>query len=113
LTGGDIIAARFMKQDFFHYLPQFKLLVVGNHTPALHNVDAAAKRRINIVPFVLTPLAPDQELEDKLFREAGGILRWMIKGCLDWQANGLSRPLCVQAATKDYFDDQDLLGQWI
>jgi putative DNA primase/helicase len=113
LTGGDVIAARFMKQDFFEYLPQFKLLVVGNHTPALHNVDAAAKRRINIVPFILTPSAPDQELEGKLFREAGGILQWMIDGCLDWQANGLSRPVCVQDATKDYFDEQDLLGQWI
>jgi putative DNA primase/helicase len=113
LTGGDVISARFMKQDFFEYLPQFKLVVVGNHTPALHNVDDAAKRRFNIVPFIRTPAAPDLELEGKLFREAGGILQWMIKGCLDWQANGLSRPACVRAATKDYFEDQDLLGQWI
>jgi putative DNA primase/helicase len=113
LTGGDVISARFMKQDFFEYKPQFKLIVVGNHTPSLDNVDDAAKRRFNIVPFVLRPPAPDLELEEKLFREAGGILRWMIEGCLDWQVNGLSRPAVVQVATKDYFDDQDLLGQWI
>jgi putative DNA primase/helicase len=113
LTGGDMISARFMRQDFFEYMPQFKLMVVGNHTPALHNVDDAAKRRFNIVPFILKPETPDPELEEKLFREAGGILQWMIKGCLDWQAKGLSRPDCVKAATKSYFDDQDLLGQWI
>jgi putative DNA primase/helicase len=29
LTGGDRISARFMKQDFFQYTPQFKLLVIG------------------------------------------------------------------------------------
>jgi putative DNA primase/helicase len=113
LTGGDVISARFMRQDFFEYLPQFKLMIVGNHTPVLHNVDDAAKRRFNIVPFILKPDKPDLDLEEKLFLEAGGILQWMIKGCLDWQANGLSRPDCVTAATKDYFDDQDLLGQWI
>jgi putative DNA primase/helicase len=113
LTGGDVIAARFMRQDFFEYKPQFKLIVVGNHTPDLHNVDEAAKRRFNIVPFIITPPAPDRELEEKLYREAAGILQWMIKGCLDWQANGLKRPASVEAATKAYFLDQDLIGQWI
>jgi putative DNA primase/helicase len=113
LTGGDVISARFMHQDFFDYEPQFKLMIVGNHTPTLHNVDEAAKRRFNIVPFILRPETPDFDLEEKLFREAGGILHWMIKGCLDWQAKGLIRPACVKVATKDYFDDQDVVGQWI
>jgi putative DNA primase/helicase len=113
LTGGDTIAARFMKQDFFEYKPQFKLVVVGNHMPDLHNVDDAAKRRFNIAPFIITPPNPDRDLEEKLFGEAGGILSWMIKGCLDWQTNGLVRPERVQAATKAYFSEQDLMGQWI
>ena len=37
----------------------------------------------------------------------------MIEGCLDWQANGLVRPEAVQAATAEYFDNQDLFGQWL
>ncbi len=113
LTGGDTIAARFMGRDFFEYKPAFKLIVVGNHMPDLHNVDDAAKRRFNIAPFIITPAAPDRELEEKLFREAGGILNWMIKGCLDWQAQGLVRSETVQAATKSYFSEQDLMGQWV
>jgi putative DNA primase/helicase len=44
LTGGDTIAARFMRQDFFEYQPQFKLTVVGNHKPRLRNVDDAMRR---------------------------------------------------------------------
>ena len=51
LTGGDRIPARFMRQDFFEYDPQFKLTIYGNHKPSLSSVDDAAKRRINIVPF--------------------------------------------------------------
>src|SRR5215207_2096820 len=37
----------------------------------------------------------------------------MIEGCLDWQANGLVRPDAVQAATAEYFENQDLFGQWL
>jgi putative DNA primase/helicase len=113
LTGGDKITARFMRQDNFTFTPHFKLIVVGNHKPVLHNVDDAARRRFNIVPFMLKPKHPDHELEKKLMAEAGGILRWMIDGCLDWQREGLIRPESVKAATEAYFSDQDLFGQWL
>jgi putative DNA primase/helicase len=113
LTGGDRIAARFMRQDFFEFLPQFKLIVVGNHKPTLANVDDAIKRRIHIVPFVRKPTVPDWTLEHKLKAERPAILRWMIEGCLDWQANGLLRPDSVAATTDAYFADQDLLQQWL
>ena len=113
LTGGDPITARFMRRDFFTYLPTFKLIVVGNHKPVLHNVDDAAKRRFNIVPFTLKPAKPDRELEQKLMQELPGILQWMIQGCLDWQQNGLIRPKCVVEATAEYFSDQDLFRHWL
>ena len=113
LTGGDRISARFMRQDFFEFTPQFKLMIVGNHKPVLHNVDDAARRRFNIVPFMRKPDNPDRDLERKLMAEAGGILQWMIEGCLDWQHNSLIRPDSVKAATDAYFSDQDLFGQWL
>jgi putative DNA primase/helicase len=113
VTGGDKISARFMRQDFFEFIPQFKLVIVGNHAPVLGNVDEAARRRFNIIPFTQKPVTPDRQLEDKLKAEAGRILSWAIAGCLDWQANGLVRPEIVTAATADYFEDQDLFGQWI
>jgi putative DNA primase/helicase len=42
LTGGDRIAARFMRQDFFEYVPQFKLVIASNHQPGLRSVDEIA-----------------------------------------------------------------------
>jgi putative DNA primase/helicase len=113
LTGGDPITARFMRQDNFTYMPQFKLTIIGNHTPNLHNVDEATRRRFNIVPFTRTPAAVDKALGDKLRAEWPGILRWMINGCLDWQANELTPAPAVAAATAEYFAEQDLIGQWI
>jgi putative DNA primase/helicase len=113
LTGGDRIAARFMRQDFFEFTPRFKLFIVGNFQPVLHNVDAAMRRRFNIIPFVHTPPQPDQTLEEKLEAEHPQILQWMIEGARDWLTNGLNRPAAVMRATEHYFDEQDLIGQWI
>ena len=102
-----------MRQDFFQYRPTFKLFIIGNHQPELRTVDEAMRRRVNIVPFNRKPANPDRELEEKLKAEWPGILRWMIDGCTDWQAQGLSRPDSVSSATKAYFEEQDLFGRWL
>ena len=54
LTGGDKISARFMRQDFFEFIPQFKLVVAGNHKPAIRTIDEAMRRRLHLVPFTVT-----------------------------------------------------------
>lgn len=113
LTGGDPISARFMRQDFFDFTPQFKLVIVGNHKPVLRNVNDAAKRRFNIIPFLHKPPKPDFGLEAKLKAELPAILRWALDGCRDWQANGLVRPAVVTEATAEYFSEQDSVAQWV
>jgi hypothetical protein len=98
LTGGDKIAARFMRQDFFEYTPQFKLVIAGNHKPGLRSVDEAIRRRFNLVPFTLTipPEERDELLPEKLKAELPGILNWMIEGCIDWLERGLAPPEALQ-----------------
>jgi putative DNA primase/helicase len=113
MTGQDKLTARFMRQDNFTFQPTFKLFFIGNHKPVLRNVDDAMKRRLNFVPFRFKPQMRDERLEEKLLSEAPGILRWMLQGCLDWQANGLVRPQVVLDATAEYFQSQDLLTQFI
>jgi putative DNA primase/helicase len=72
LTGGDKISARFMRADFFDYVPTFKLLISGNSRPRLSHVDEAMRRRLLLVPFtVQIPAAErDKELPDKLAAES-------------------------------------------
>ncbi|HBO3862347.1 phage/plasmid primase, P4 family [Pseudomonas aeruginosa] len=115
ITGGDKISARFMRQDFFEYTPQFKPVIVGNHKPAIRNIDEAMRRRMHLIPFTVTipPEKRDGRLTEKLLAERDGILAWAVTGCLAWQREGLNPPVCVQAATDEYFEAEDAVGQWI
>ena len=113
LTGGDTISARFMRQDFFEYVPTFKLTFMGNHKPGLNSVDHAARRRFKLVPFLYRPPFKDVLLPEKLKPEWPAILRWAIEGCLDWQMNGLVVPPGVAESTEQYFSEQDTLAHWI
>ena len=115
LTGGDPVTARFMRQDFFTYEPQFKLVIAGNHKPGLSNVDEAIRRRMHLIPFTITIPEPerDKDLADKLHAEHGAILAWAVEGCREWQRVGLMPPPAVRNATETYFAAQDPLADWI
>jgi putative DNA primase/helicase len=115
LTGGDPITARFMRQDFFTYIPQFKLLIAGNHKPGLRNIDEAIRRRFHLLPFTvrIPPAERDPNLFDKLKEEWPAILGWALEGCLEWQVEGLNPPSVVVEATAEYFDDEDSFGRWL
>ncbi|AJP47323.1 hypothetical protein PG1C_00460 [Rugosibacter aromaticivorans] len=115
ITGGDKISARFMRQDFFEYTPQFKPVIVGNHKPAIRNIDEAMKRRMHLIPFTVTipPERRDGNLTDKLLAERDGILAWAVAGCLVWQREGLKPPASVVSATEEYFESEDALGRWL
>ena len=115
LTGGDPIKARYMRQDYFEFIPKFKLLFAGNHKPALRSVDEAMRRRMHIVPWTVTIPAEkrDHLLTEKLKTEYPAILQWMIDGCLLWQQQGLTPPSIILQATDDYLQAEDALLVWL
>jgi putative DNA primase/helicase len=112
LTGGDKISARFMRQDFFEFFPQFKLVVAGNHKPAIRNIDEAMKRRLHLIPFTITvpPERRDKHLQQKLLAERDGILAWAVQGCCLATPRRLDPPQQVVDATEEYFEAEDALG---
>jgi len=115
LTGGDPITARFMRQDFFTFTPQFKLLIAGNHKPGLRNVDEAVRRRFHLIPFTISIPAEEQdpELPEKLRAESSGILAWAIDGCRVWRDEGLAPPPAVADATAEYLEAEDTFKAWM
>jgi putative DNA primase/helicase len=115
MTGGDPLTARFMHQNFFTFMPQFKLFITGNHRPGLRNVTEAIRHRLLLIPFTVTiPQAEqDKRLQLKLRAEWGGILAWAIEGCLEWQRIGLAPPAAVIAASEQYLASEDLIQEWI
>ena len=114
MTGGDRITARFMRQDFFTFRPQFKLLIAGNHRPRLHAVDEAMRRRFHLIPFEASFRGDKciKDMEALLLEEGAAILSWAISGCLKWQSDGLNPPERVRSATEHYFANQDVMGEW-
>jgi putative DNA primase/helicase len=114
LTGGDRLQGRFMRQDFFEFDPQFKLMIVGNNKPSLRGVDEAIRRRLHLIPFTVTiPVKErDPNLLEKLRPEWPAILRWTIDGCLEWQRQGLNPPQAVCEATNSYLEAEDTFELW-
>jgi putative DNA primase/helicase len=115
LTGGDKIAARFMRCDFFEFRPEFKLVMAGNHKPGLRSVDEAMRRRFYLIPFTVTIPASERDpfLSHKLLAEFAGILSWAVQGCLNWQREGLNPPDTVRDATANYLAAEDSIGRWL
>ena len=115
VTGGEKVRANFMHRDHFEYVPQFKLVVMGNHRPALSQVNEAMRRRMHLVPFdVIIPEGQrDRRLQAALMEEIDGILGWMLEGCADWHRKGLAPPPRMATEASEYFAAEDLIGQWM
>lgn len=115
LTGGDRMTARFMRQNFFEFDPQLTLMIAGNVQPSFRGIDAAIRSRVVLVPFSVTipPERQDRSLEDTLRSEGPEILRWCIEGALEWQRCGLDVPKILLKASQKYFDDEDIVGQFL
>ena len=117
LTGGDKISARFLHQEFFEFVPEFKIVLSTNHKPSIRGTDAAIWSRIHLVPFDVTipksEQIPRTLMLERLKKEWPGILAWAAEGCLAWQKEGLEKPEEVERATSDYRADSDILGGFI
>ena len=122
LTGGDSITARppFGKREIT-FKPTHTLLLLTNHKPRIAGDEYALWKRLHLVPFPLSfvpdpdPALPNERLVDtrlpqKLEAEAPGILAWLVRGCLEWQKQGLNPPDAVKAATDEYRSEEDVLG---
>jgi putative DNA primase/helicase len=123
-TGGDRLTARFMRQEFFEFVPNFKLWMATNHKPRVRGTDNAIWRRIRLLPFLVIFSDPEEAkegqpvkdftLKDKLMKERSGILKWMVDGCIKWQEEGLRRaPKVVTEAITEYRESQDATAGFV
>jgi putative DNA primase/helicase len=115
MTGGEPIVARFMRQNFFPFVPEFKLWLVANDRPRVRGTDDAFWRRVRVIPLDITiPSAErDLDLPTKLRAEWSGILAWAVRGCRRWQASGLDQPTAVRSATKGWQQEMDALKAFV
>ncbi|MCE9562879.1 MAG: bifunctional DNA primase/polymerase [Planctomycetes bacterium] len=132
LTSTDMLSARGMGQDFFQFRPTHKLILATNHKPRIRGTDDGIRRRMRLVPFAAQfwkeadrQLHPEREfdpsfqadpkLEDRLKdTEAEGILRDMVEHAVAFYKGGkaLTPPTEVTAATSEYIESEDIIGQY-
>lgn len=114
LTGGDAVTARRMREDHWTFSPTHKLALAGNHKPIVRGIDHGIWRRMRLVPWEVTVSDEqrDTQLPEKLRAELAGILSWALRGCLEWQRQGLDDPAEVKNATAAYRDQSDPLREF-
>jgi putative DNA primase/helicase len=115
LTGGDHIRARRMREDFWEFPPTHTLLMATNHKPLIRGNDNGIWRRLKLIPFTVsvTGKRAIKDMPERLRAEFPGILAWCVRGCLEWQKDGLDEPKGVRNATGDYRKEQDRLGAFL
>jgi putative DNA primase/helicase len=115
LTGGEKIAVRRLHQDFFEVMPQFKIVLSGNHKPRIDDTSDGIWRRVYLVPWeVQIPKdRVDRDLPKKLRAEAEGVFAWLVRGALDYLNYGLRPPESVLAATREYREESDPVGAFL
>jgi len=115
VTGGDKIAARFLFKEYFEYTPEFKIWWGFNHRPRIDDITESIWDRIKLIPFNLRipEEKRDLDLPQKLQAELPGIIKWMLEGLQEYRGIGLKEPEIVKAATAEYQEEQDILGEWI
>src|SRR5690606_7590842 len=116
-TGGEPITARFLYGREFEFKPIGALWFYGNHKPKIEDTTESIWRRALLVPFLVQ--IPEDEQDPRyqtgeIFRdELPGILRWAVEGAGEYLERGLNPPETVKAATREYRQESDLVGQYL
>ncbi len=116
LTGGDQLTARFMHRDYFQFTPTHTLFLMANHQPSVQAGGNAFWRRLRLIPFAHQ--VPEDERNPKLAEElvdaeGPAILAWTVAGAVTVASDGLREPSEVLAATQEYAESEDTIGQFI
>lgn len=125
LSGGGDISTRAPYEKRNHvFSPTHLLILLTNHKPHADANDSAFWDRLRLVTFNVRYVdnpspdkphehKPDKALGNTLEQEASGILAWLVRGCLDWQKQGLNTPDEILAAGQSYRQEEDTIALFV
>lgn len=129
ITGGDDVRARGMYMDSKIIQSKVKLWLHTNTIPKLTGYDPGFQLRLKVIPFMAKFTPRPEEADPRRFiypamdqqeatliqqREGPAIFSWVLRCARKFLRNThYSTPSAVSQFTKEYFDEQDLLKQFI
>lgn len=117
LLGRDSITARNIFEREFEFQPHFKLFINTNYLPVIQDDSLFSSGRINVVTFDrhFSPQEQDRGLKDELKtpENISGIFNWCLDGLRRYREQGAEPPEVVQAATAEYRQNSDKIGNFI
>lgn len=116
LTGGDMLSARFMGQNFFDFKPTHTLFLAVNHLPAVKSGGDGFWRRLRKIDFRVTiPKSRQKEnfARTMIEQEGAGILKWIVDGAVRVTIQGFNEPESVRLATLEYRHEEDHIAKFI
>ena len=116
LAQNETITARFMNENDFSFMPSHKLMILTNHLPRVRGTDDGIWRRLVVIPFDYT-IPNAKKIPDfhkvVLEPELPGIFAWAVRGCLEWQRDGLQLPKAVTEKSSEYRQEQNQAAQFV
>lgn len=114
MTGGDPITARYLHQNEFTFMPEFKLFLQTNYMPAVDGSDAGLWDRLKKLDFLryFREEERDSALPEKLWEERSGILKWLVEGCQRWQDEGLKETADMQRSKQEFQGEMDAVPRY-
>jgi putative DNA primase/helicase len=117
ITGGDRVAARRMKEDFWDMQPTWHVHVTFNEPPTISGTDEGIRRRLRVVPWRASFRGENQDssVKDALESEdhRSAILNWCLGGIQAWLSTGALEAGAVTQATQEYIAEQDIFGTFL
>lgn len=124
LTGKDELTGRNPHDKYpTRFQPTHKLFIMTNTLPEASSNDQAFWERLHLIPFDISfvnrePQAAYErranlKLDKEIKKEASGILAWLVRGCLEWQRDGLNPPMIIKDKSSEYRRNEDLLADFI
>lgn len=114
LTGNDQIAARFMRQDFFEFTPEFLIFMAVNFLPIV-SASESMFRRIVVIPFnaKFSNETLNKNIQEELLENPEAILKWIVDGAVEYYKNGI--PYCkeVNETISNYYKSADVIGRFL
>lgn len=132
-TGGDTLIGRSPHDKYeINFQPSHKMVLYTNHAPKGLADDFALFRRLVylVYPLRFVEDVPAQQARDpqnahlyrprnvalkaQLLADPGGILAWLVRGCLQWQQlGGLKPPASILAAAEAVRRNEDHLENFL